>query len=86
MLRWLGQYFVPELKVMRQTRAKLMKLLLPVAKDRLRMMGDGKEMPDDLIQWILNKQSAIPLKTLVRFQIDTILAAIHTSSLSTVML
>jgi cytochrome P450 len=83
--RPIGQYFIPELKSVREHRRKAKEFLAPVIQERRQMMREGKELPDDMLQWMMNKTEDFALSDddLAVIQLNLSLAAIHTTTLTT---
>ncbi len=81
-LRWLGQYYVPELKALREYRKKAQTFLAPVIQERLQLMKDGAELPEDMLQWMLNKRTeyGISEDDMAELQLSLSVAAIHTTT------
>lgn len=84
-MRPVGRFFVPELKLANEYRARAKKFLGPVIKERRSMIEDAAELPDDLLQWTLKKTSKFPeeMKSdddVAFMQLRLSLAAIHTTS------
>jgi hypothetical protein len=85
-IRWIGTFFVPELKKIKEYRGRVCKFLGPIIKERREAMKKpGFEAPDDLLQWSLNK--APKFEDEIRsdddvaiMQLRLSLAAIHTTS------
>ena len=83
-LRPIGQFFVSDLRSIRQDIARARDMLQPIMEERLRDMDiPGYEKPDDLIQWLLD---TLPLSERHDFQAQTELqlvlsaASIHTTN------
>jgi hypothetical protein len=84
-LRPIGVYFVPEMKIIEDHRRRVKKFLGPIIRERREMMTKGGEVPDDLLQWTLNKSSKFPEEIrndddVAMMQLRLSLAAIHTTS------
>lgn len=84
-LRPIGVYFIPEIKNIEDHRRRVKVFLGPVIKKRRDMMARGDELPDDLLQWTLNKTGKFPeeMRTdddVAMMQLRLSLAAIHTTS------
>ncbi|CAK7220709.1 hypothetical protein SBRCBS47491_004279 [Sporothrix bragantina] len=83
-LRPIGQFFVSDLRRIRQDIARAKAMLQPIMEERLRDMDiPGYEKPDDLIQWLLD---TLPASERHDFQAQTELqlvlsaASIHTTN------
>jgi cytochrome P450 len=87
-LRPIGKYWVKELKSVEEHRSKAKEFLRPVIAERRQMAKDGKALPDDMLQWMLNKCQDFGLtdEDMAILQLNLSLAAIHTTSLTTVFL
>ncbi len=85
--RWIGQYFVPELRLVFEHRKKARQFLAPVIKERRRMMAAGEDLPDDMLQWMLNKSDEFKVSdaTMADLQLSLSLAAIHTTTFTTTL-
>ncbi|KAI0129663.1 ent-kaurene oxidase [Xylariales sp. AK1849] len=83
-LRAIGQYFTPELKKVAEHRRKAKDFLLPIIRDRKAAMKKGEEMPDDMLQWMINKAEAqhVTDEGLAEVQLTLSLAAIHTTTMT----
>lgn len=80
--RPIGQYFIPELKNVFEHRRKAREFLLPVIQERRRLMREGLEVPDDMLQWMLAKSDDYGLTDddMSEVQLNLSLAAIHTTT------
>lgn len=85
--RPIGQYFIPELKSVHEHRRKARAFLAPVIAERRELMKGGKELPDDMLQWMMNKTAEFNLSDddLSVIQLNLSLAAIHTTTITTVL-
>lgn len=85
--RFIGQYFVPELKTVFEHRRKAQEFLSPIIHERRQLMAKGEELPDDMLQWMLNKstEDELPDTALANLQLGLSLAAIHTTTLTTTL-
>jgi cytochrome P450 len=83
--RFIGQYFTPELKKIPEHRAKAKQFLVPIIHQRKKAMANGAEVPDDVLQWMLNKSAKwqISDEELAEEQLNMSLAAIHTTTMAT---
>ncbi|KAF3018970.1 hypothetical protein E8E14_012227 [Neopestalotiopsis sp. 37M] len=61
--RPIGQYFIPEIKSLHQHRRKAVAWLSPIVAERRRMMEKGHELPDDMLQWMMNKSADYDMTT-----------------------
>ena len=57
--RPIGQYFIPELKRVFEHRRKAREFLKPVIEERRRLMREGLDVPDDMLQWMLAKSDQL---------------------------
>ncbi|KAI0547088.1 ent-kaurene oxidase [Xylaria curta] len=80
--RPIGQYFIPELKSLQEHRRKARAWLAPVIAERRLMMKERKELPDDMLQWMMNKTAEYNLgdEELSLIQLNLSLAAINTTT------
>ncbi|KAH6654487.1 ent-kaurene oxidase [Truncatella angustata] len=85
--RPIGQYFIPELKSVREHRRKARAFLKPVIAERRKLMKEGKDLPDDMLQWMMNKTAEFGISDddLSLIQLNLSLAAIHTTTLTTTL-
>lgn len=79
---------LPEVKQLDARRKQAMDFLLPVVEARKKVMAEdsGSEMPNDVLQWILNSQSRYgdkSIKELAETQLGLTFAAIHTTTMTT---
>ena len=80
------QYFIPELRRLRAHREKSKQFLIPIIQERKVLMREGKDLPDDLLQWMLNKSddtSHYDDAEMAFMQLLLSMAAIHTTSMTT---
>jgi cytochrome P450 len=82
--RPIGQYFIPELKRVFEHRKKAREFLKPVIEERRRLMREGLEVPDDMLQWMLAKSEQFGLTDddMSELQLNLSLAAIHTTTMT----
>ncbi|KAI0187815.1 ent-kaurene oxidase [Xylaria flabelliformis] len=80
--RPIGQYFIPELKSLQEHRHKARAWLAPVIAKRRLMMKEGKELPDDMLQWMMSKTAEYDIgdEELSLIQLNLSLAAINTTT------
>lgn len=83
-LRPIGQFFTPELKKVPEHRAKARAFLLPIIRERQEAMAKGKGVPDDMLQWMMQKARDFKLsdEDLADMQLQLSLAAIHTTTMT----
>lgn len=81
-LRFLGQYFTPELKKIELHRRNAEGFLLPVIQQRRAIMESGGELPDDLLQWMMKKADEHKYTDvmLADAQLTLSMTAIHTTT------
>ncbi|KAI0891821.1 cytochrome P450 [Annulohypoxylon nitens] len=86
--RWLGRYFTPEVDKLFTERKKAHTFLRPVIEQRRAAMAAGQELPDDTLQWMLNKvdEFGISDDRLAETQLNLSMAAIHTTTLTVTMI
>lgn len=66
-------------------RAKMTAILKPMVEERRRLAQEGKEVPDDVLQWMIEKTTENGISNLdhlVQMQLLITLASIHTTSLA----
>ncbi len=82
-MRWIGQYFVPQLKTVFECRRRYKELVIPVIRKRMQMKKDGAKMPDDLLQWSLDKSEGTGMSEglLACIQLETNFAAANNTTL-----
>ncbi|ETS77988.1 hypothetical protein PFICI_10050 [Pestalotiopsis fici W106-1] len=82
LLRPVAQYFIPEIKTLNEHRIKAREFLLPIIKERKAAAAAGQELPDDMLQWMINKADEFQFsdQELADTQLTLSLAAIHTTS------
>jgi len=85
--RPIGQYFIPELKNVFVHRAKAREFLRPVIAERRRLIREGLEVPDDMLQWMLSKseENGLTDDDMSELQLNLSLAAIHTTTATTTL-
>ena len=84
--RWLGAYFTPELKGIKEHKGKAKEFLAPVIEERKEMMRKGEPLPDDMLQWTINKAPKFNSDTIDQIaftQLTLSMAAIHTTTMTT---
>lgn len=83
-LRPIAQYFIPELKTVFEHRRKARAFLSPIIQKRKEAMENGSDLPDDMLQWMMNKAEAngVSDERLAQLQLDLSLAAIHTTTMA----
>lgn len=86
--RWIGRYFTPEVDKLLSERKKAHNFLGPVIEQRRAAMKAGNDMPDDALQWMLNKIDEFGLsdEVLAETQLNLSMAAIHTTTLTVTMM
>ncbi|ORY61450.1 ent-kaurene oxidase [Pseudomassariella vexata] len=84
-LRPIGQYFTPELHTISEHRRKAKEFLQPIIRERRDMIREGKELPDDMLQWMIKDAEDYSLsdEDLAEAQLGVSLAAIHTTTMAT---
>ncbi|ORY59096.1 ent-kaurene oxidase [Pseudomassariella vexata] len=87
LLRPIGQYFIPELRGVAEHRRKAQEFLKPVILQRREMMRQGGPLPDDMLQWMLNKaeESNVGDNGMSEMLLGLSLAAIHTTTMTTTL-
>ncbi|KAI0839943.1 cytochrome P450 [Hypoxylon sp. FL0890] len=86
--RWIGRYFTPEVDKLFADRKDAHNFLRPVIEQRRAAMKAGQELPDDTLQWMLNKVDEFGLTddALAETQLNLSMAAIHTTTLTVTMI
>ncbi|EUC40519.1 hypothetical protein COCMIDRAFT_41156 [Bipolaris oryzae ATCC 44560] len=82
-IRWIGAYFTPSLKLIQEHRKKAIEFLGPVIQRRKEVMAGGGKIPDDVLQWTINKAAKFNRDTtedIAYTQLTLSLAAIHSTS------
>ncbi len=85
--RWIGQYFIPELKTLFECRARCKELLVPVIRKRSQMSKDGEVVPNDLLQWSVDSAEDFGLMNedvLASIQFEVNLASTNNVTLAVV--
>lgn len=84
LLRPIGRFFVPELKKITEHRERARAFLLPIIRERKAAMEKGAEVPDDMLQWMINKAGGFNTsdEELADTQLTLSLAAIHTTTMT----
>ncbi|KAI1491516.1 ent-kaurene oxidase [Biscogniauxia mediterranea] len=87
-MRWFGRYFTPEVNNLFTERKKAHMFLEPIIKERRAAMKAGEEMPDDTLQWMINKADEFKIsdEKLAEIQLNLSMAAIHTTTLTLTMI
>ena len=84
-IRWMGTWFNPTIKALWRYRDKALDFLVPVIEERKAASRKGEEMPDDVLQWMINKcdkyGSSDP-RDLAMEQLELSQAAIHTTTMT----
>lgn len=76
---------VPAVQGSRDHRERLRTLLEPLVKERRQLIKEGKPVPEDILQWMVEKTSAHDIhemEHLVQMQLLLTMAAIHTTTAS----
>jgi hypothetical protein len=83
-LRPIGQYYIPELKSIKEHKKKARDFLAPVIEERRQLMKEGAQVPNDMLQWMLNKADEYNMSDsqLSVIQLNLSLASIHTTTLT----
>ncbi|KAI1632917.1 ent-kaurene oxidase [Biscogniauxia mediterranea] len=87
-MRWFGRYFTPEVDNLFAERKKAHMFLEPIIKERRAAMKAGEELPDDTLQWMINKAGEFKIsdEKLAEIQLNLSMAAIHTTTLTLTMI
>jgi len=84
-LRFVARYTIPHLKRVKTHRESAEKFLLPIIKERRKIKETGQELPDDMLQWMINESDERGIDNdpqLAFYQLTLSLAAIHTTSMT----
>lgn len=84
---WLRPFLVPrlpEIARLREMEERAAKHLKPIVLERLAAMKDDPnwQRPDDMLQWLLNRNADTSVEMIARTQLSLIFAAIHTTTLT----
>ncbi|CAK7235002.1 hypothetical protein SBRCBS47491_009142 [Sporothrix bragantina] len=85
-IRPLAKYFEPQLAKVQAHRERMRDFLTPVIAERKAMKARGETMPEDTLQWMLDKTEAEGITDateLTNMQLLLTMAAIHTTTLTT---
>ncbi|CAK7237381.1 hypothetical protein SCUCBS95973_009939 [Sporothrix curviconia] len=86
LIRPLAKYFEPQLAKVQAHRARMRDFLAPVIAERKAKKARGDTMPEDTLQWMLDKTEAEGITDateLTNMQLLLTMAAIHTTTLTT---
>ncbi|OAA57981.1 ent-kaurene oxidase [Niveomyces insectorum RCEF 264] len=86
LVRPLAKYFEPQLAKVRAHRKRMRAFLAPVIEARRAAKARGEIIPEDTLQWMLDKTDAAgitDLTELTNMQLLLTMAAIHTTTLTT---
>ncbi|KAK3937790.1 cytochrome P450 [Diplogelasinospora grovesii] len=91
-IRPFGAWFTPELASIKEHKQRAKEFLIPIIQERRAMMARGEEMPDDMLQWMLEKSVPGHNPTtetkmeddaeMAFLQLTLSMAAIHTTSMT----
>lgn len=88
---WMRPWAAPRLPMVRKLQRRIREadeILRPVVRERRAAMEDpAYEAPDDMLQWIINAQKDLKMdddKEIAQLQLGVSMAAIHTTTLTTV--
>lgn len=84
-IRPAARYFTPQLNRIKEHKEKARQFLMPIIHERKTMMAHGQEMPDDMLQWMLNKSGDYNVQDdaeIASMQLTLSMAAIHTTSMT----
>ncbi|KAI1248628.1 hypothetical protein MGN70_009828 [Eutypa lata] len=84
-LRPIVRYFVSELGNVQEHRRAAHEFLVPVLRQRRERAKQGQEMPEDLLQCMINKADSFDVKTdqeIAEIQLNLSMAAIHTTTMT----
>ncbi|KAH6693552.1 ent-kaurene oxidase [Plectosphaerella plurivora] len=87
---WMRPWVAPRLPMVKKLERRIREadeFLRPVVKERRAAMSDPNyEVPDDMLQWIINSQKDLKMsddKEIAQLQLGVSMAAIHTTTLTT---
>lgn len=87
---WMRPWVAPRLPMVKKLQTRIREadeFLRPVVKERREAMADpSNSMPDDMLQWIINSQKELKMtddKEFAELQLGVSMAAIHTTTLTT---
>ncbi|CAK7202891.1 hypothetical protein SEUCBS139899_005618 [Sporothrix eucalyptigena] len=86
LIRPLAKYFEPQLAKVQAHRERMREFLRPVIAERQARKKRGETMPEDTLQWMLDKTDAegiTDVTELTNMQLLLTMAAIHTTTLTT---
>ncbi|OAA63267.1 ent-kaurene oxidase [Niveomyces insectorum RCEF 264] len=86
LVRPLAKYFEPQLAKVEAHRARMREFLRPVIAERQARRARGEPVPEDTLQWMLDKTDAegiTDVAELTNMQLLLTMAAIHTMTLTT---
>ncbi len=84
-IRPLAKYFEPQLAKVRAHRRRMRDFLAPVIADRHARKARGEAMPEDTLQWMLDKtdgEGITDVTEITNMQLLLAMAAIHTTTLT----
>ena len=76
---------LPDVVRLRTHREDVRRFLTPVIEERRRLKAAGEQLPDDTLQWLLNRAEdagIIDLADITHMQLLLTMAAIHTTTLT----
>jgi choline dehydrogenase len=82
--RWLARYIIPQLSRIQDHEQKAKKFLTEIIKDRTKKMAKGEPVPDDMLQWMMNKADKFGARDdmeMARNQLLLSMASIHTTTM-----
>lgn len=85
LLRPIVRYFVSELGNVQEHRRAAHEFLVPVLRQRRERAKQGHEMPEDLLQCMIDKADSFDVKTdqeIAEIQLNLSMAAIHTTTMT----
>lgn len=84
-IRPIARYFTPQLKGIRDHEERAKQFLIPIIQQRKELMKTGQEVPDDMLQWTLNKSESFNAQEdakIATLQLTLSMAAIHTTTMT----
>lgn len=84
-LRFAAKYWIPQVKTVKEHQRRVHDFLVPILQQRRALRANGKEPPQDLLEWLLDKSDKFNVRTddeLAQAQLILGMAAIHTTTMT----
>ena len=84
-VRFIGKYWVPQIKKVNDHRRRVHEFLVPILRERRESQANGEQPPEDMLQWLLDKSAKFNVRTdeeLAETQLILGMAAIHTTMMT----